>query len=177
MLGTRNRQRTRLRPCRYHDMLRLQEAVVNADRIPPREEGLALDDLHVATSHRPSKVRRDILDQVLLALDQSGPVELRFSDRDMMNGRALDLMQGMPGSNQNLLRRAAAVRARSAEIVRFDHRDRHSSTSYGAGNAHAGVAATKDHHIECLWCHGSYPRPNCFDAIATQCGPKACAAP
>src|SRR3954454_12009994 len=106
MLGTRNRQRTRLRPSRYHHMLRLQKPVANADRLRPREDGVDLDDIHVAKSHPQSKVRRDILDQVLLALDQSGPVELRFSDRNMMNGRALDLMQGMPGSNQNLFRRA-----------------------------------------------------------------------
>src|SRR5436190_1884029 len=62
----------------------------------------------------------------------------------------------MPGRDQHLLRRAAAVRTGPAEIVGFDHRDRHSSAPDGTGNANAGVAAAEDHHVECLDAHQIY---------------------
>src|SRR5260370_875808 len=45
-----------------------------------------------------------------------------------------------------------------AEIVRFDHRDRHSSASDRTGNANAGVAASKDHHVEFFGSHSNLPR-------------------
>src|SRR5258708_5653756 len=102
---------------------------------------VALDHLDIATRHRARKVRRDILDQVLFAVDQCGPAQLRLADGDMMNGGALVFVQRVAGGDQNFLRRAAAVRAGPAEIVRFDHRDRHSSASHRTGNANAGVAA------------------------------------
>jgi hypothetical protein len=74
-----------------------------------------------------------------------------------MNGGALDFVQRVAGGDQNFLRRAAAVRAGPAEIVRFDHRDRHSSASDRTGNANAGVAAAKYHHVEFFRSHRIIP--------------------
>jgi hypothetical protein len=68
----------------------------------------------------------------------------------MMNGSALDFVQRVTSGNQHFLRRAAAVRASSAEVMRFDYRDRHSSAPDRACNANTGVAAAEDHHVECL---------------------------
>ena len=134
-----------------------QKAVANADGIRPREEGVPLDDLHVATSHRPSKVRRDILDQVLLALDQSRPVKLRFCHRDMMSGRALDLMQSVPGSNQHLLRRAAAVGTGAAEVARLHQRNRQVRLARRQRRADAGIAAADDEDVEFFDGHSVAP--------------------
>ena len=92
----------------------------------PGEDGVTLDHLDIAMRHRVGEIFRNIPDQILLAVDQCGPVEFGFADRDMVDGGALDFVQRMTSGDQHLLRRAAAVRAGAAEIVRFDHRDRHS---------------------------------------------------
>jgi hypothetical protein len=68
----------------------------------------------------------------------------------MMSGSALDFVQRMTSGNQHFLWRAAAVRASSAKVVRFDHRDRHSSAPDRACNANTSVAAAEDHHVEWL---------------------------
>ena len=115
--GARNRQRSRLRSGRDHDMPGLEFAIADADGVGAGERAVALDDLDVALGHRAGEVGRDVLDHVLLAVDQRGPVELRLADRDVMNGRALDFVQRMAGGDQHLLRRAAAVRAGAAEQI------------------------------------------------------------
>ncbi len=153
VLGARDGQWAWLRSGRDHDVPGLEVTLANADRIGPSENRVALDHLDIAMRHRAGEIRRDILDQVLLAVDQRGPVELRLADRDVVNGGALDFVQGMTGRDQYLLRRAATVRTGSVEVVRFDYRDRHSSASDRAGDANAGVAAAQDHHVECLYTH------------------------
>src|SRR5439155_15113032 len=90
------------------------------------------------------------------------------ADGDMVNGGALEFVQRMPGRDQHLLRRTAAVRTGPAEIVGFDHRDRHSSAPDGTGNANAGVAAAKDHDVECLDAHQIYLVYWRLQAIRTQ---------
>ena len=70
-----------------------------------------------------------------------------------MDRGALDLVQGMSGGNQDLLRGAAPVRAGTAEIPRFDHRNGHAGAPRRTGHADAGVASTEDHHIEFLSRH------------------------
>ena len=157
VFGTGNRQRPRLRARRDHDMLGLELASADPDDIGACENGAALDHFDVALGHRTGEVGGDVLDHILLAVDQGGPVQPGLADRDMMNGGALDFVQRMTGGDQHLLRRAAAVRAGAAKQILLDHRDRHSGAPCWTGHADAGVAAAKNDHIEFLGAHGTNP--------------------
>jgi hypothetical protein len=156
-LRARNRQWSRLRSRRNHNVSGFEFAVSNADGIRTSECGMALDDLDIALGHRAGEVRGDVLDHVLLAVDQRRPVELRLADGDVMNGCALDFVQRVAGGDQDLLRRAAAVRAGTAEKIGLDHRDRHPGAPDRAGDADAGVAAAQNDHVEFLRCHRIHP--------------------
>src|SRR6266576_2081231 len=98
----------------------LQRAVAEANGVRAGERRVSVDHLDLTARHRASQVRRNVLDHVLLAVDQRGPIEFWPADSDVMHRGALDLVQGVAGGNQYLLRRAAAIRAGAAEIVRFD---------------------------------------------------------
>jgi hypothetical protein len=153
VLAAGNRQRSRLRSCRDHDVSRFEQTFADADRIRRDEGCLSRDDLDLAFDHRAGKVLRDVLDQVLLAVDQGGPVELRLADRDVVNTSAVDLVQGVARGHQDLLRRAATVRAGTAEIAGLDHRDRQAGAPDRTGCADAGIAAAQDHHVEFFGFH------------------------
>src|SRR5260370_23756138 len=112
---------------RGFDPVAITMCLASSSRLPTRikvgtaEDAAAPDHLDVALDHRAAEVGGDILDHVLLAIDQCGPVQPGFADSDMMDGRAFDLMQRVAGGDQHLLRRAAAIRAGAAEQVLLDH--------------------------------------------------------
>jgi hypothetical protein len=105
---------------------------------------------------------RDLLDHVLLAGDQRGPVEYWPVYRNLMNAGAFDVVKRLAGRNQHLLRRAAAVRTSAAKVARFDHGDRQSRAPDRAGHADPGIAAADDHDVEFLRAHR--PLPSSADA-------------
>src|SRR3954451_2069766 len=101
-------------------MLGFERAVADADGVRSGDRRVAVDDLDLPLRHRARKVRRNVLDHVFLAIDQRGPIERWPADFDVMDRGALDLVQGMAGGDQYLLRRAAAVRTGAAEVARLD---------------------------------------------------------
>src|SRR5216683_2499834 len=138
---------------RDHDVSRLQHAIADTDGVGPGECGFTPDHLDLTPLHRAGEIVGDVLDHLLLAVDQSRPIELRLSDRDFVNTGALDLVQRMTRRHQYLLRRATAVRAGAAEVSGFDHRHRHSRAPHRAGYADTSIAAAEDHHVELFRCH------------------------
>jgi hypothetical protein len=153
VLGARNRQRARLRSGCDHNVLGFQQAVADAHSIR-RDKGTApLDHLDLAARHRASEVAGNVLDHVLFAINQRGPVEPRLADADMVDRGAVDVVQCLTGGDQNLLRCTTAVRAGAPEVARLDHRNRKASAPDRAGHTDAGIASTQDHDVECLAAH------------------------
>ena len=164
-LSARDRQWPWLRPRRDHDVVRLQQAVADTNGGRRGERCVALDHLDTALLHRPGETRRNVPDQRSLSIDQGRPVKPGLADQDVMDSGTINLMQGMTGRDQDLLRCAAPVRAGAAEVPRFDHRNRHAGAPHRPGDADAGISAPEDHYIEFLSRHG----PNlvwCATAVA-----------
>src|SRR5689334_18545275 len=154
MFGARNRQWPWLRPGRDHYVIGLQQTVADTDRVRPRESCVARDHLDTTLLHRPGEPRWDVLDQRFLPVDQRGPIEPRLADGNLMDRRALDLVQRMSGRDEDLLRGAAPVWTGAAEIPGLNHRDGQAGAPRRSSHADAGIAATEDHHVEFFWRHG-----------------------
>jgi hypothetical protein len=125
--------------------------------IGPSEGAVSLDHLDLAARHGAREVFRNVLDHVLFAGDQCGPVEFWLAYCNLMHAGALDVVKGLPSGDRHLLRRAATVRTSAAKIAPFDHRDRQSRASDRAGHADPGIAAADDHDVEFLRAHRSLP--------------------
>ena len=126
----------------------LEHTVADTDAVRACKRRLSREHLNLAFCHGASKVLRNVLDHMLLAIDQGRPVEPWLADRNVVDARALDFVQSVSGGHQDLFWRAAAVGAGAAEVSRFNHRDRHSGAADRTGHADAGIAAAKDHHVE-----------------------------
>src|SRR3954451_18049882 len=79
-------------------MLGLQPTIADADSIRCCKDGVALDYLDIATRHGAPKVVRNVFDQVLLAIDQGGPIELWLADGNLVNGRPFDFINACPAA-------------------------------------------------------------------------------
>ncbi len=95
VFGARKRERTRLGAGRDHDMPGFELAVTDTNAVGPGEGRLSVNHLDIAARHRTGKIGRDIPDHCLFAIDQRGPVEPGLSDRDVVDGGAFDVVQGM----------------------------------------------------------------------------------
>ena len=95
MLGTRNRQRSHLGPRGNYDVLGLEYAIADPDGVGGNEDTLTFDNLDFSARH--------------YAGDQRSPVEPRLTNCNVMNGRAINIVQSLARSDQDLLRRAAAI--------------------------------------------------------------------
>ncbi len=123
-------------------------------RLPTRmsvgagECGVPLDDLDVALGHRAGEVGRDVLDHLLLAVDQGGPVELRLADRDMMNGRRarFHAARGRRRPAPSSACSRGSGRCRREILLRSSPPT--SRRAARTGYADAGVAAAQDNDIE-----------------------------
>ena len=65
----------------------------------------------------------------------------------------MDFVQRMGGGDQDLFRRAPAIRAGAAEVTCLDHRDREARRAGRARDAHRGVPTTKNDNVIFLSSH------------------------
>jgi hypothetical protein len=92
-------------------------------------------------------------DHRLLARDQRSPVKGRGTDAYAMFPGPLDLVKSMGGRHEDLLRRAAAVRAGAAEIAHLDHGDGKAGRAGRNGHPHPRIAAAQDDNVVFLDAH------------------------
>ena len=109
MLGTRNRQRSHLGPRGNYDVLGLEYAIADPDGVGGNEDTLTFHNLDFSARHYAGEVGRNVPDHRLLTIDQRSPVEPRLTNCNVMNGRAINIVQSLARSDQDLLRRAAAI--------------------------------------------------------------------
>src|SRR5215471_1287082 len=87
----------------------MKRTITHPNRVWPRKSAVSLDDLDFAACHGAREVFRDVLDHVLLARDQGGPVQLRLTNSNPVQCSAFNVVKRLSGRNQHLLWRTATV--------------------------------------------------------------------
>jgi len=109
----------------------LKAAVADTDRHSSGESGAALDHLDIGRPIERSRFAGISLIRSFFRGRSMRTSPASLADGDTMNGGTLDFVQRVAGGDQNLLRVQPRFRAGPAEVVRFDHGDRHSARLTG----------------------------------------------
>src|SRR5262249_35790061 len=102
----------------------MKHAISDLNGPRPGKGAISLDHLDVATHHGAREIFRDVLDHVLFARDQGGPIELRLADGDLVLRSPFNVVKRLSGGDQHLFWGAATIGTGAAEVARLDHRDR-----------------------------------------------------
>ena len=135
------------------DLVGLQHAPVDADRVCILEAGVAADE------RAPVHARQPRLDPIAVAVHDLvfarlhlGHVDADFACADTVFGAAPGRVRGVRAGHQRLGRDAAVVHTGAADQFAFDHGDRLARLRQPTGKRRPGLAGADDDRVELL-CH------------------------
>src|SRR6516165_2959935 len=132
-------------------MARTKPAVADPNAVSAGECAAPFDHFDAAARHGTRKVFRDVLDHILFARDQGGPVQFRLADCNPVLRSPFDVVKRLSGSDQHLLWRAAAFGTGAAAVARFNNGHRYPAARDGAGPADPGIATANVHNAKLLF--------------------------